>query len=207
MPNSNQVIRQQIVQSVAAPATNIENQIASSLIHYGEYCGQISSHDLGVILKKVLYTLVAEQKVAGFEVPLVHNVSQMDIKIADCEALIRSEVHVHAPVTAFIRFKYTLENVPGAPRLRLKKNSLQVEEITKPFDFAAKVALRVMDVERIARHELSDPAAVILRTLPEQLLHYGYDGLVSVIDLQFLKDNSLSVFMKALRRHKAGQGD
>ncbi|MFN8374292.1 MAG: hypothetical protein U0694_15615 [Anaerolineae bacterium] len=192
-------IRRQILESISDPVVPIEKRIALSFLEYNEYCAYINSYDLGIILKKVLYTLVAEQKVAGFDVPILHNVSEMSIRIDKGAVYVKSEVHVRAPVTAFIRFKYILENVEDAPRLRLMKNTLKVEEVTKPFDIAAKLALKVMDVESIARYELSDPGAVILRTLPDQLRPHGFDGKITTIELELMDDNTLSVFMKAER--------
>ena len=128
MSKRNQPLRQQIEQ-IAAPTLSIEKRIADSLNAEGEFSADIDSAELGLILRKVIFVLVAEQKVASFEVPVVHNISAMTAQIDGTEARIACEVHVHQPIVAFIRFKYTLENDPPScgTRLRLKNNKVEVQ--------------------------------------------------------------------------------
>lgn len=194
MPKANQQLRKQIAARISSPIDIIEKQIADCLADFGEYRDTMDAEELGLVLRKVFYTLVGEQKVGAFDVPIVHNVSEMDVIIANCEARVRCTVHIHEPITAFIKFRYTLENHPQQPnRLRLKNNKLEVEEITRAFDVGAKVALKVMGVEKIARHELSDPNGIIKRTLPAQLRRHGYTGDLTDVELEFTRDNRLSV--------------
>ena len=194
MPKANQQLRQQIAAQISAPIDIIEKRIADCLSDFGEYRDTMDAEELGLVLRKVFYTLVGEQKVGHFDVPITHNVSDMDVTIAGCEARVHCTVHIHQPITAFIKFHYTLENHPHQPtRLRLKNNKLEVEEITRAFDVGAKVALKVMGVEKIAKHELSDPNGIIKRTLPPQLRRHGYDGVLSDVDLEFTRDDRLSV--------------
>ncbi len=194
MPKANQQLRKQIAAQISAPIDILEKRIADSLADFGEYRDTMDAEELGLVLRKVFYTLVGEQKVGHFDLPIVHNVSEMDVDIAGCEARVRCTVHIHQPITAFIKFRYTLENHPLQPtRLRLKNSKLDVEEITRAFDVGAKVALKVMGVEKIARHELSDPNGIIKRTLPPQLYLHGYEGVLTDVDLEFTHDNRLSV--------------
>lgn len=194
MPKAKQQLRKQIAAQISAPIDILEKRIADCLADFGEYRDTMDAEELGLVLRKVFYTLVGEQKVGHFDVPLVHNVSEMDVIIADCEARVGCTVHVHQPVTAFIKFRYTLENDPHQPsRLRLKNSKLDVEEITRAFDVGAKVALKVMGVEKIARHELSDPNGIIKRTLPPQLHRHGYDGILTDVELALTRDDRLSV--------------
>ena len=153
-----------ITEHIAKPVVPFEEMIARSLNKKGEYRGHLTSDQLSVILRKVLFTLVAEQKVAGMDVPIVHNVSATDVTMSRREARVFAEVHVHTPVTAFIQFRYCLENGnPGSSKsLRLKGNQVEVKEITRPLDFGAKAALRIMAVRNIALRELRDPNAVAL---------------------------------------------
>lgn len=195
MPRHQDHLRKQIADSIAQPASTIEKRIAESLSRTGEFSGSLDADDLALILRKVLFTLVDEQKVAGLDVPITHNVSRMDVSIADCEVSVFAEVHIHEPIVGFITFRYTLENDPRArgQKLRLKDNHVEVSEITKPLDFAAKLALKIMNVRAIALHELHDPNAVIVRTLPEQLLPYGFEGDIETVDLEILRDDTLLV--------------
>ena len=197
MPKQSKQLRQQISETIADPI--IEKRIANSLNADGEFSANIDSGELGLILRKVVFMLVGQQKVANFDVPIVHNVTQMDAKIVGSEARIACEVHVHQPIIAFLRFKYTLENDPDSDgtQLRLKHNRIDVQEITRPFDFGAKLALKMMRVEHIAHLELSDPNGIIKRTLPPQLLAQGFAGALGDIDLEFNGDNTLRVYITA----------
>ena len=176
----------------------IEQRIATALNETGEYQGTLNARELTPILKHVLFRLVAEQKVAGFNVPIVHHVSQMQVAILNQEIQIFCEVEVQQPVNAFIRFSYSLENAPGSPKnLRLKNNQLDVEEVTRRFDFSAKTALKMMNVAKIARTELSDPAAVIQHTIPSQLAAQNFYGTVNTIEISITEQNTLWVHLIA----------
>lgn len=191
MPPRKDDIRQYIADQLARPAAPIEQLIAESLIGSGAFEAELTAEQLSVIMRKLLYTLVAEQKVAGVEVPIVHNVSKMEIDIADSEAEIACEVHIHSPLTGFIQFSYTLENEDEG-RLQLKDNALVVKEITRPMDMGAKLALRIMNVRAIALRELSDLGSLIRRTLPEQLQEHGFEGQIDEVEMTF-QDEMLAV--------------
>ncbi len=190
-------LRSQIAQPISAPVAAFEEKVARLLKEKGEFRGELTCEQLALIMRKVLYTLVAEQKVAGFEVPIVHNVSVMDVTIGGCEADVFAEIHVHSPITAFIQFRYCLENDNGNPskRLSLKGNRVEVREFTRPFDFGAKAALRIMGVKRIALKELSDPNAVIQRTLPAQLEPLGFRGALTHVELELTDEDTMWVYL------------
>lgn len=196
MSNQSQGLRQQIAADNSTPAAAVEKHIADCLVQDGEFHSALDAEMLGGVLRKVFYTIVAEQKVAQFEVPILHNVSEMSVSIAGREAKVAATVHIHQPIIAFLKFRYTLENDPKTPkRLRLKNNKLDVEEVTRAFDVPAKVALKVMGVEKIARQELSNPNAIIARTLPPQLLPHGFEGKLARVELEFTADNCLEVLL------------
>jgi hypothetical protein len=200
MSMRNDLVRQQIEKHISDPTIPIEQKIATSLQELGEFRGKLTSDDLAVIMKNILYRLVEQQRFVGVEVPITHNVSEMSVKIARREAHVVCEMHVHHPITAFIRFTYTLENDVKAKtgkRLRLKNNVLEVKEVTHPFDIGAKTALKLLGVRGIAMRELSDPNDVIRRTLPEQLEKQGFKGKLEGIMLELLEDNTLEVYVRA----------
>lgn len=197
MPSPNDIVRQQIEKSISDPTIPIEQKIAASLQELGEFQGRLTSDDLAVIMKNILYKLVEQQRIVGIEVPITHNVSEMRVKIARQEAHIVCEMHVHHPIIAFIRFTYTLQNDGKNPkRLRLKNNALDVKEVTRPFDIGAKTALKILGVRGLALRELNDLNDVIRRTLPEQLEKQGFKGKLDGIMLEFLDDDTLSVYVK-----------
>lgn len=173
----------------------IEARIAAALREDGEFIGDLNARDLKPILSHVLYTLVAEQKIAGIDLPINHNISQMQVMMHDDGIDIFCEVHVHEPVTAFVRFSCTLENAPGSQpaNLRLKDDRLDVEEVTRRFDLGARTALKMLNIPRIARRELSDPRGVILRTLPEQLAKQGFHGTIDHMEIM-VKNGRLQVY-------------
>jgi hypothetical protein len=195
MPSRKTELSQRIADRLSRPVAPIEQQIAESLTESGVFEAELSAEELAVIMRKLLYMLVAEQKVAGVEVPIVHNVSKMEIDIANSEAEIACEVHIHSPLVGFIQFSYTLENADedeDEGRLQLKDNALAVKEVTRPMDMAAKLALRIMNVRAIALRELSDLGALIRRTLPEQLQEHGFEGQIDEV-LMTLQDDVLVV--------------
>ncbi len=199
MGKQSKQVRQQINQHIAEPTSLIEQRIADALCDHGEFRASIDSGELALILRKVVYTLVGQQKVANVDLPIMHNITEMQVRINGGEAAVACEVHVHQPIIAFIRFKYTLENDPAArgKRLRLKNNRIEVREITRPLDMGAKLALKMLRVEHIARQELSDPGGIIMRTLPDQLELLGFDGRLCDIDLEFNGSGTLNVCITA----------
>lgn len=173
---------------------DIEERIARALVTRGEFYEDISSADLEVILRNIVYVMFARQKVAGREIGILHNVPIMQVEINNKEAHVEFVVHIHKPIIVFIEFKYTLVNHEDEDNkcLCLKEDSLRVKEKTRRFDVKAKAALTAMNVPKIARQEMSDLTNVICRTLPDQLRHKGVTGQLETIKLS-LNDHSLCV--------------
>lgn len=194
-----ETLRQQIEDPIAEPALLLEKRVARALINNGEFLGVFTAEDLAIVMRKVLYTLVAEQKVAGVDVPLVHNVTRMEVSIAGCEAAVSCELHIHAPIQAFITFDYVLENDSEANsgRLLLKGGQVEVREVTRPFDVTARAALKVMGVRRIALKDLNNVNALIRRTLPPQLRPHGFEGELAVVGLELQPVGTMAVYLAA----------
>ncbi len=194
-----QILRQQISEPIAEPALLLEKRVARALADSGEFLGVFTAEELAVVMRKVLYTLVAEQKVAGVDVPLTHNVTRMEVSIVGHEATVSCELHIHAPIQAFIIFDYVLENDGQANngRLLLKGNQLNIKEITRPFDVAARTALKVMNVRRIALKELSNVNLLIMRTLPPQLRAHGFEGALATVALELQDGGGMAVYLAA----------
>lgn len=177
----------------------IERRIADALRHHGEFIDTLGPEELEPILTNVLFMLVGEQKLAGIDIPIQHNVTSMEVEICQQEAHIFCELHIHAPIMAFIRFRYVLVNDPRSnpANLRVKNNELHVDEITRKLDLGAKAALKVMNVRKLALAELSDPAYVIQRTLPHKLNLQGYTHDLGQIELRITPENLLHVHIRA----------
>lgn len=176
------------IEAVAAqqyPSDRIEQKIAFELASNSRFDSQISSQELAVILRKLVYTTFGKHTLAGQGVNLVHNVATMQVAINGSQADIRFIVHIHKPITAFLKFKYALVNDPVAvaPRLTLKRNSLVIDEHTKRFDIKAKAALAAINVTSIARKELADPSRIIRATLPARLEKHGLSGQFTCIEM------------------------
>ena len=196
MPRTQPNVKRQIVENLGRGTRTVEQHIADTLRACGEFEGDLTSHDLEPILKNVVFTLVDEQRFAGIDVPITHNVSQMQVEIVSEQANVFCEVHVHAPIVAFLQFSYTLENHPkNAGKLRLKGGDVTVKENTRSLDFAAKAALRILNVRAIARRELSEPNEIIRRTLPSQLERAGIDAKLDRIELTFNGNGALRVLL------------
>jgi len=192
------ILRQQIAQQLAAlyPTAPIEARIAKALLENGRFEDDLTADELEIIMRNIVYTLIAEQKVAGFDVDVVHNVQSTQIEIENEEAAVSCIVHIHKPIVAFIHFNYVLENDPtDADSIRLKKGTLKVDEKTRRFDIKAKAALAALNVRKITMHEMQQMARIIERTLPPQLLAQGVSGEFSHVQL-VLNDKTLNVSLE-----------
>lgn len=194
-----QALRSQIEHAAAQfySTDDIEGRIAHSLLQSGEFDDDITAKELEIILRNIVYVMFAKQKLAGRDLGLLHNVPIMNVKIDGGQAFVDFVVHVHKPVIVFIEFKYIMINNedPEEQRLCIKEGSLDVKEKTRRFDVKAKAALTAMNIQRIARSELSDLTAVIRHTLPEQLQKKEVQGELSYIALH-LNDKSLRVHLQ-----------
>jgi len=192
-------IREQIERTTATLYSTefIEERIAADLLARGVFEDAINNGELEIILRNVVYTLFSRQKVAGFDVGIVHNVVEMSVNIEHGEAHVDFIVHIHKPVIVFLELSYTLINDLEGPdaRLRVKDGTLQIAEKTRRFDIKAKAALTAMNVPRIVRHELADLSEVIRSTLPDQLRKQNIQGELNKIGLS-LNSSTLSVYLQ-----------
>ena len=176
---------------------NIEKRIAASLRDFGRFQESIEAADLAVIIKGVVSALFAEQKIGGVVVPVTSTISAMDVHIENSEAQVCFLVRIHKPIVAAIKFSYSLINDPVSIRNKLvvKKGTLIIEEKTRRLDLKAKAALTAINVDHLARQELSDLGRIILKTLPPQLQRHGVDGILHNIEL-VLTDSALEVSLE-----------
>jgi len=179
------------------PSDQIENRIAIALASEGRFESNLNSDELGTVLRRLVYTMFGKHTLAGQGINLVHNIATMRVAIDDSEANVGFIVHIHKPITAFLNFKYVLKNAPPPTqrKLQLKPGTLVVKEHTRRFDIKAKAALAAINIENIARQELSDPARIIQSTLPGQLEQRGLSGQFTCIDMT-LNDGHLELCLE-----------
>lgn len=173
---------------------SVEQRIAEVLQQRTTFEGELTASDLEPILRNVVHALIENQRFGGLDVPTTHTVTTMRVSMHDCEAAVFCEVHIHSPIVAFLQFRYHLINDPKCiGQLRLKGGRVEVSEDTRRFDFAAKAALKVLNVPAMAMRELSDPNDVIRRTLPPQLAEQGIEIQLEKVDLTLTPKNTMLV--------------
>lgn len=192
-------LRRQIEAAAAEhfPVDKIEDRIAISLLANGRFQDELTATELAIILRNMVYNMFAQHKVGGRDLHLIHNIPSMRVRINKGQAKVKFIVHIHKPVVAFIKFRYTLINDPVSIRsnLRVKQGSLVINQDTRRFDLKAKAALTAIDIENMAKKELSDPAGVISATLPTQLKKRGVVGKFTEIRLSLI-DCRLQVYLE-----------
>ena len=114
MPNPRHKVREQVAAHVEQETRSIEERIADALRKHGAFVGELTAADLEPILSNVVFTLVASQRIAGVDVPVLHNISRMQVSIQRMHADVMCEVHIHEPIIAFIQFQYQLEKIGRA---------------------------------------------------------------------------------------------
>lgn len=197
MSKRGKLMHDRLAQGLSEATTSIEERIADGLSAKGLFQAHLTAAELEPILSNVLFTLIEEQRFAGLSVPVKHVVNTMRVEIGNSIAAVLCEVTIHEPIAADIRFRYDLVNNDLSEPANLKlRNGLDVREQTRRFDLGAKAALAAMNVKRIALAELSDPARVILKTLPPRLAEHDFNGRLKCVALK-LKDDTLHVTIKS----------
>lgn len=198
-PTEDRQLKSQIEETTSRiySTEHIEERIAQALLQDGVFHENVDATDLEVILRNIVFTMFAEQKVAGREIDILHNVPVMKVTINEEEADVVFVVHIHKPIVVFIEFYYRLVNHPveEEKNLCLHEDSLRIKEKTRRFDVKAKAALAAMNIPRIARQEMSDMTEVIRRTLPAQLAKRGVVGQLDTIKLS-LNSHTLCVYLQ-----------
>ncbi|MGB3716655.1 MAG: hypothetical protein WA996_19720 [Candidatus Promineifilaceae bacterium] len=174
-----------------------ELKIAASLLEQGKFTGHLDERELTSIIRNVVYNRFANQRIGGRDIELMHNIPAIDVTISGENVNVSFLVHIHKPIVAFLRFRYVLMNDPFSEpkRIQLKRGSLSIRKDTRRFDLKARAALAAIDVESIARNELTDLAVILRSTLSDQMNGYGISGEISEIRLG-IGDNCLEVYLE-----------
>ncbi len=173
----------------------VELKIAAALLEQGSFSGHLNEQELTSVIRNVVYARFADQRIGGRKLTLVHNIPAIKVTVSGAEVQVSFLVHLHSPIIAFLRFRYVLTNDPisVSKRIRLKRGSLSIRKDTRRFDLKAKAALAAIDVECIARDELTDLAAILKTTLSDRMRDYGIMGEISEIQLN-VGDGCIEVY-------------
>jgi hypothetical protein len=190
--------------ALESSAESIDQRIATALCREGKFKGAINAGELAIILRSVVYALFSRYRFAVLDFQPVYNVPTMKVGIRNGEATVKSLVHMHRPVTAFLNFRYTLINdvVSGDKKIRLKRGSFKYEERTRRLDLRAKTALAVVNIHDLVLRELQDISQVILKTVPDQLENQAVTGKLKRIEL-VLNGDKLNVYLEGAFKRKA----
>jgi hypothetical protein len=185
------------------PLKAVEMKIAAALLQDGRFEGHLSEEELTSVIRNVVYSRFANQRIAGRDIALVHNIVSIQVKLVEHEVRIGFLVHIHKPIVAFLRFRYTLidDESPGRNRIILKRGSLKIRKDTRRFDMKSKAALASIDVENIARKELADLCGILKTTFQVQLEEAGIVGEIGDIQLS-VGEGCLEVCLEADVRAK-----
>jgi hypothetical protein len=175
----------------------VELKIAASLLEQGKFSGHLDEQELTSVIRNIVYNRFANQRIGGRDIGIVHNIPAIDVKISGETVNVSFLVHIHRPIVAFLRFRYVLMNDPFSEpkRVQLKRGSLSIRKNTRRFDLKARAALSAIDLESIARNELTDLAVILRRTLSDQMNGYGISGEISEIRLGIV-DCVLEVYLE-----------
>ena len=138
------------------------DEAATALRQTGRYECRLTGSELARILASIVQGLLAGQGRVRAADP------EMSVVIQNSRGVGSGTVTVQSPISATIRMHTVLENAAEPSRIRLDDLKVQQEA-----GFAAKIALRALDVEGRARTALSDPNRALEIALVSQLATRG----------------------------------
>ena len=179
------------------PLDAVELKIAASLLEDGRFKGHLNEQELTNVIRNVVYSRFANQRIRGLDIALVHNIPSIRVQLRRKEVHVSFLVHIHRPIIAFLRFRYVLVDdvPPGCKKITMKRGSLTIGKDTRRFDIKAKAALAAIDVEAMARDELADLAGILKGTILDQMKGVGITGEISEIELN-VGEGCLDVYLE-----------
>ncbi len=138
------------------------DEAATALRLNGHYERRLTGAELARILASIVQGLLAGQSKVRATDP------EMSVVIQNSRGIGSGTVIIQSPISATIRMRTVLENAAEPSRIRLDDLNVQQEA-----GFAAKIALRALDVEGRSRTALSDPNRALEIALASQLAARG----------------------------------
>lgn len=134
------------------------DQVANALREAGHFEKELSAQELSQIMSGVITSLTAGQEAVRASVP------EMQVQIERARGVVAGSVRVEKPIKATIKINCALANDTAPQRLRLDGLTIQQEA-----RFAAKMALKAVNIEGKAREALKDPNRALGLALGSQL--------------------------------------
>ena len=150
----------------------------------GEFQRDLTSSEVGGIMRGVVSGLLTGQDMVEASVPT------MGVEIKDKKGRVAGTVEVRKPIKASIGINCVLGNAEGRDD-RIKLVGLK---LTQKAGFAAKMALRAINLEGKAREHLRDPNRALASVLSGQLKERGIK--LTGIGLSFTEEDALKVALK-----------
>lgn len=158
------------------------DQAASQIKETGSFQKNLTDKELESIMQSVVQGLMTGQEKVKASVP------SMQVKIAGQQGIVDGSVRLEKPISATINLRCTLGNDAASDRLRLV--GLDVKEEA---GFAARIALKAVNIKGKAEDKLRDPNQALFAALGSQLETRGVR--LTGIGLHF-QENSLAVTLK-----------
>jgi hypothetical protein len=158
------------------------DEAAQTIKKIGSFQRDLTAQELADIMSGIGAGLIQEQESISASVPL------LDVRIENAEGIVNGSVKVDKPIQALIRVICVLNNdtVPG----RIKLAGLDIQQEA---GFAARLALKAVNIEDKIREALRDPNKALRLALSSQLTPRGV--LLTGLGLNF-NDSILAVSLE-----------
>lgn len=150
------------------------------------YNKDLSGQEMSEIMKSVIDGILTDQKAVRASVPL------MNVDIKNQEGIVRGTVQVESPIKAVVDIRCVLGNSDKEGVLKLVDL-----EVNEKAGFAAKVALKAVNIENKARNALQNPNKALLQAMDAQLRQKG--AKAEEISLSFQENDTLSIALEGSR--------
>jgi hypothetical protein len=134
------------------------DEAAQALKEKGVYQRELTAQELAGIMSGIVTSLTQGQEAVKASVPA------MTVKIEKAKGIVGGSVKVEKPIQATIKVNCALDNDTAPNRIKLAGLDIQTEA-----GFAAKLALKAVNIEGKAREALRDPNQALGLALASQL--------------------------------------
>jgi len=134
------------------------DEAAQAIKEKGGYQRELTAQELASIMSGIVIGLTQEQEAIKALVPA------MTVRIEKARGIVGGTVRVESPIQATIKVNCVLDNDAVPNRIKLVKLDVQQEA-----GLAAKIALKLMNIEGKVRKALQDPNQALGEALASQL--------------------------------------
>lgn len=134
------------------------DEAAQAIKERGSYQRELTAQELAGIMSGVVTGLIQGQESVRASAPI------MDVRIENAKGIVNGSVKVEKPIQATIKVNCELDNDSAPSRIKLAGLDIQQEA-----GFAARLALKAVNIEGKAREALRDPNRALGLALGSQL--------------------------------------